>query len=41
MHMRHAIESCDQGGQDQDMMWLDGPVACVKGKLSDDLAPMD
>jgi uncharacterized membrane protein len=23
------------------MTWLDGPVASVKGKLSDDLAPMD
>ena len=39
--MRHDIESCDQGGEDQDMTWLDGPVASVKGKLSDDLAPMD
>ena len=27
--------------KDQDMTWLDGPVASVKGKLSDDLAPMD
>ena len=34
-------ESCDQGGEDQDKAWLDGPVARVKGKLSDDLAPMD
>jgi hypothetical protein len=25
--MRHDIESCDQGGEDQDMTWLDGPVA--------------
>jgi hypothetical protein len=32
--MRHDIESCDQGGEDQDMTWLDGPVASVKGKLS-------
>ena len=39
--MRHDIESCDQGGEDQDMTWLDVPVASVKGKLSDDLAPMD
>ena len=39
--MRHDIESCDQGGEDQDMTWLDGPVASVKGKLSDDLALMD
>jgi hypothetical protein len=29
--MRHAIESCDQGGEDQGMTWLDGPVASVKG----------
>jgi hypothetical protein len=39
--MRNDIESCDQGGDDQDMTWLDVLVACVKGKLSDDLAPMD
>ena len=39
--MRHDIESCDQGGEDQDKAWLDGLVASVKGKLSDDLAPMD
>ena len=25
--MRHDIESCDQDGEDQDMTWLDGPVA--------------
>jgi len=31
--MRHDIESCDQGGEDQDMTWLDGLVASVKGKL--------
>ena len=30
--MRHDIESCDQGGEDQDMTWLDGSVARVKGK---------
>ena len=30
--MRHDIESCDQGGEDQDMTWLNGPVARVKGK---------
>jgi hypothetical protein len=39
--MRHDIESCDQGGEDQDMTRLDGPVTSVKGKLSDDLALMD
>jgi hypothetical protein len=31
--MRYDIESCDRGGEDQDMTWLDGPVARVKGKL--------
>ena len=31
MHMRHDIESCDQGGEDQDKTWLDGPVTSVKG----------
>jgi hypothetical protein len=30
--MRHDIESCDQGDEDQDMTWLDRPVASVKGK---------
>ena len=30
--MRHDIESCDQGGEDQDKTWLDGLVARVKGK---------
>jgi hypothetical protein len=30
--MRHDIESCDQGGEDQDMTWLDKPVASVNGK---------
>ena len=39
--MRHDMESCDHSGEDQDKTWLDGPVASVKGKLSDDLAPMD
>jgi hypothetical protein len=44
--MRHDVESCDQGRddqgrEDQDMTWLDRPVASVKGKLSDDLVPMD
>jgi hypothetical protein len=39
--MRHDIESCDQAGEDQDMTWLDEPVASVKGKLSNDLMPMD
>jgi len=27
------MESCEQGGEDQDEAWLDGPVARVKGKL--------
>ena len=31
--MRHDIESCDQGGEDQDMTWLHGLVASVKDKL--------
>ena len=35
------MESCDQGEEDQDKTWLDGPVVSAKGKLSDDLAPMD
>ena len=35
------MESYDQGGEDQDKTWLDGPVASINGKLSDDLAPMD
>ena len=39
--MRHDIESSDQGGEDQDKAWLDIPVASVKGKLSNDLVPMD
>jgi hypothetical protein len=30
--MKHDMESCDQGGKDQDGAWLDGPVASVKGK---------
>jgi hypothetical protein len=30
--MIHDIESCDQGGEDEDKTWLDGPVAIVKGK---------
>ena len=30
--MRHDIESCDQGGEDQDMTRLDRPVASMKGK---------
>jgi hypothetical protein len=30
------MESCDQGGEDQDEAWLDGPVARVKGKLCDE-----
>jgi hypothetical protein len=32
LHMRHDMESCDQGGKDQDEAWLDGPVASVKSK---------
>jgi hypothetical protein len=39
--MKLDIESCDQGAEDKDEAWLYGPVASVKGKLSDDLAPMD
>ena len=39
--MRHGMELCDQGGEDQDKTWLDGLVVSVKEKLSDDLAPMD
>ena len=39
--MRHDIEPCDQGGEYQDMTWLNGPAASVKGKLSDDLALID
>ena len=35
------MKSCDQGGEDQDKTWLDGPIASVKDKLSDDLAPID
>ena len=31
--MRHDMESCDKGGEDQDKTWLDGLVASVKGKL--------
>jgi hypothetical protein len=30
--MRYDIESCDQGGEDQDITWLDGLVVSVKGK---------
>ena len=30
--MRQDIESCDQGGEDQDKTWLDGPVISMKGK---------
>jgi hypothetical protein len=39
--MRHDMESCDQGEEDQDEAWLDGPVARVKGKLCDGLTPKD
>ena len=31
--MWHDMESCDQGDEDQDKAWLDGPVAMEKGKL--------
>ena len=31
--MRHDIESCDQGRENQDKAWLDGPVARVNDKL--------
>ena len=30
--MRHDMESCDQGGEDQDEAWLNVPVANVEGK---------
>jgi hypothetical protein len=30
--VRHNIESCDQGGEDQDEVWLDRLVASVKSK---------
>jgi hypothetical protein len=39
--MRHDMESCDQGGEDQDEAWLDEPVARVKCKLCDGLALKD
>jgi hypothetical protein len=29
--MRHDIDSYDQNGEDQDEVWLDGPVVKVKG----------
>jgi hypothetical protein len=32
LHMRHDMESCGQGGEDQDEAWLDGPVASMEGK---------
>jgi len=32
LHMRHDMELCDQGREDQDEAWLDGPVTSVKGK---------
>ena len=31
--MRHDIESCDQGGEDQDMTWLDGPGCKREGQV--------
>jgi hypothetical protein len=30
--MRHDMELCGQGGEDQDEAWLDRPVSSVKGK---------
>ena len=30
--MRHDMESCDQGGEYQDEVWVDKPVASVNGK---------
>ena len=30
--MRHDIESCNQGEEDKDKTWLDGPVASMKDK---------
>jgi hypothetical protein len=33
--VRHDIEPYDQGGEDQNMTWLDGPVASMKGKSKD------
>jgi hypothetical protein len=33
--MSHDMESCDQGGEDRDMAWPDGPVASVKGQVRD------
>jgi hypothetical protein len=32
LHLRHDIESYDQGGEDRYKAWLNGPVASVKGK---------
>ena len=32
LHMRHDMESCDQDGEDQEMIRLDGPVASKNGK---------
>ena len=32
LHMSHDMDSCDQGGEDQDMAWLHGLVAMEKGK---------
>ena len=34
--MRHDIESCDQGGEDQDKTWRRWMKATVKSKLSQD-----
>jgi len=30
--MRRDMDSCDQGGEDQDEAWFDEPVVRVKGK---------
>ena len=31
--MRHDMELCDQGGEDQDKTWLDGPVVKCEGQV--------
>jgi hypothetical protein len=30
--MRHDMESCGQGGEDQDEAWLNGPVTSLNDK---------
>jgi hypothetical protein len=32
LHIRHNMKSSDQGGEDQDEAWLNGPIISVKGK---------